>query len=446
MEIQAIRTPGLGDTTYLVTHETVAFIVDPQRDIDRFESEIAALGLDLRCVLETHIHNDYLSGGRQLASRTGAELVIPAGAAPVFRHRPAFHNEDIDLGSLVVRPLHTPGHTPEHVSYVVLIAGEPQAVFSGGSLLVGTAGRSDLLGQERAETLARLQYGSVRRLAVLPDETVLCPTHGAGSFCTVGSAGRLQSTIGDERSTNSALSHDDEESFVSAHLSGLAPYPDYYRHMGPINLRGVAPMPGLDLQSIDPTQLSDLGDDIVIVDGRPATAFANGHIPGSLGIELRSDFGVWVGWMVPFDSPLILVLDQDQDAHEAVRQLARIGFDRVLGVMTGLGGWSGPLETHRVAGTQEFADAVASGAQIVDTRAPTEWMTGTIHGSTLLYVPDIPDVAEDTLDRTRPVWVACATGFRAGITASLLAAQGFEPIVLANGGVPEVLKAMTRDD
>jgi rhodanese-related sulfurtransferase len=242
------------------------------------------------------------------------------------------------------------------------------------------------------------------------------------------------------------LSPGDEETFVAAHLSGLVPYPDYYRYMGPINLRGVAPMPGLDIQSIDPANLPDLGDDIVIVDSRPATSFAHGHIPGSLGIELRNDFGVWVGWMVPFDSPLILVLDPDQDAHEAVRQLARIGFDRVLGVMSGLNGWRGPLETHRVAGAQEFADAVASGAQIVDTRAPSEWMTGTIDGSTLLYVPDIPDVAEDRLDRARPVWVACATGFRAGITASLLAARGFEPIVLANGGVPEVLKAMTEDD
>jgi glyoxylase-like metal-dependent hydrolase (beta-lactamase superfamily II)/rhodanese-related sulfurtransferase len=445
MDIVAIRTPGLGDTTYLVTHDSMAFVVDPQRDIERFEDEISKAGVDLRCVLETHIHNDYLSGGRQLASRSGADLVMPAGAAPAFRHRPAFHNEDIDLGGLVIRPLHTPGHTPEHTSYVAIVDGQPEAVFSGGSLLVGTAGRTDLLGPQRAETLARLQYGSVRRLAGLPDQTRLCPTHGAGSFCTVGSAGRLQSTIGDERSVNTALGHDDEESFVTAHLTGLAPYPDYYRHMGPMNLLGVAPMPGYELPPITPGQMPDLGDDVVVVDARPATAFAEGHIPGSLGIELRSDFGVWVGWMVPFDSPLVPVLEQGQDATEAVRQLARIGFDHVMGVLPGVAGWPGPLESHRVADAVEFAAAASGGEQIVDTRAPSEWGTGTIDGARLLYVPDVLRDAA-SLDPTRPVWVACATGFRAGITASLLAARGFEPIVLAHAGVPDVLKVMDLDE
>jgi glyoxylase-like metal-dependent hydrolase (beta-lactamase superfamily II)/rhodanese-related sulfurtransferase len=446
MEIRPIRTPGLGDTTYLVIHDSVAFIVDPQRDIDRFEEELSGTGADLRCVLETHIHNDYLSGGRQLAARTGAELVMPAGAAPAFRHRPAFHNEDIDLDRLVIRPLHTPGHTPEHTSYVAIVDGKTEAVFSGGSLLVGTAGRTDLLGPERAETLARLQFGSVRRLAGLPDQTRLCPTHGAGSFCTVGSAGRLQSTIGDERAANSALAHHDEDAFATAHLTGLAPFPDYYRHMGPLNLKGVAPMPSYELRTITPGQLHDLGDDVVVVDARPATAFAEGHIPGSLGIELRSDFGVWVGWMVPFDSALVLVLDQDQDATEALRQLARIGFDHVLGVLPGVRGWQAPLESHRVADPREFAAAVTGGEQIVDTRAPTEWLSGTLDGSTLLYVPDILSDAAETLDPTRPVWIACATGFRAGISASLLAARGFEPIVLTNAGVPDVIKVMAAGD
>jgi rhodanese-related sulfurtransferase len=209
-----------------------------------------------------------------------------------------------------------------------------------------------------------------------------------------------------------------------------------------MNVRGVAGMPSLQPGELEESRLADLGDDVVIIDARPAAAFAAGHIPGSLGIELRSDFGVWVGWMVPFDSPLALVLDRDQDTGEALRQLARIGFDRVLGVIPGLDRWRGPLEGHRLAGPEEFAAAATSGEQIVDTRAPTEWETGTIEGSTLVYVPDIPRVVEGTLDPTRPVWVACATGFRAGISASLLAAHGFEPIVLTNAGVPEVLKAM----
>ncbi|MCI0424944.1 MAG: MBL fold metallo-hydrolase [Actinobacteria bacterium] len=446
MEIHAIRTPSLGDTTYLVFHDGLAMVVDPQRDIDRFEDHIAASGADLRLVLETHLHNDYLSGGRHLAKRAGAELVMPAGAAPVFRHRPAFHHEDIDLGSLVVRPIHTPGHTPEHVSYLLVVDGRAEAVFTGGSLLVGTAGRTDLLGRDRAETLARLQFGSVRRLAMLPDHTRVCPTHGAGSFCTVGTAGRSESNIGDEKLTNTALAHADEEAFVATHLSGLTPYPDYYRHMGPMNLAGPEPMPEPSLEPIGEDGLRDLGEDVVIVDTRPAKVFAAGHIPGSLGVELRSDFGVWVGWMVPFGSPLVLVTEKGHDVSEAVTQLARVGFDRVLGFIDGLDEWKEPLQSYRVAAPDEFAEAAVSGAQMVDTRAPSEWQEGTIGGASLLYVPDVAAKADTTLDPERPVWVACASGYRAGITASLLEARGFEPVVLAGAGIPDVLRAMADND
>ncbi|MCC7106423.1 MAG: MBL fold metallo-hydrolase, partial [Chloroflexi bacterium] len=197
MDIRGIRTPGLGDATYILSHAGVGVVVDPRRDIDRFLAVAREMQLQVRYVLETHVHNDYLSGGRELAGETGATLVLPAGAGVAFEHLPAFHQEELGGGAgLTIRPIHTPGHTPEHVSYLVLIDGQPVALFSGGSLLVGAAGRSDLLGQPRARQLAVLQYGSVQRLAALPDEVGLYPTHGEGSFCAASGAGRSVSTIG----------------------------------------------------------------------------------------------------------------------------------------------------------------------------------------------------------------------------------------------------------
>ncbi|HZD24039.1 MAG TPA: MBL fold metallo-hydrolase, partial [Acidimicrobiia bacterium] len=248
--VETVRTEGLGDSTYILTHDGLAVVVDPQRDIDRFEESFVGTGAGLRLVIETHLHNDYVSGGKDLAQKYGAELVMPAGAAPVFRHRPAFHMEDIEVGSMSIRPIHTPGHTPEHTSYLVLIEGKSQAVFSGGSLLVGSAGRSDLLGNARAETLARLQYGSVNRLAALPETVVLYPTHGAGSFCSTSRAGSVSSTIGIERISNPVLAYDNEDTFVKDQLSGLPAFPAYYRHMGPINLTGLG-KPAFEVPVID---------------------------------------------------------------------------------------------------------------------------------------------------------------------------------------------------
>ena len=337
MEVTTIRTDGLGDSTYLLTHDGGGVVVDPQRDVERFEQAVSDTGVDLTHVLETHIHNDYVSGGRELARRTGARLALPAAAGAAFDHFPAFHNEELADGPVVIRPVHTPGHTPEHMSYVILVEEEIVAVFSGGSLLVGSAGRPDLLGDDRAEQLARLQYLSVSRLAELPDDTGLYPTHGEGSFCTASGAGRSTSTIGLERRTNPVLAYPDVEAFVAGELAGLQPFPDYYAHMGPINLMGPESPAPRELDELDP---SDLSGDATLVDIRPRPAYAAGHIPGSLGIEMSDQVAVWAGWLLPFDSPVVLVAQREQDLEEVVRQFGRIGFDDVLGVVYGVEGWA----------------------------------------------------------------------------------------------------------
>lgn len=431
MRVETIRTEGLGDSTHILIHEGIAVLVDPQRDLDRFERVLNDEGADLRMVIETHLHNDYVSGGLAMSRQTGAELLMPAGAAPVFRHRPAFHHEDIDLGPLVIRPIHTPGHTPEHTSYVVVFEGREQAVFSGGCLLVGSAGRTDLLGEERAESLARLQYGSVTRLAGLPDQVDLYPTHGAGSFCTTSDAGDVTSTIGAEKMTNPVLLYQDEDAFVKGQLANLVPYPAYYRHMGPMNVRGV------DEADLSVPEIETIPQDVTVVDARPMERYAAGHLPGALGIELRDSFGTWVGWLTEHNTPLVLVMDPDQDTEEAMRQLARIGYDDVRGIVRHPAGETVALE---VADVRQFADAVMSGAQILDVRAPNEWDESSIEGSILSYVPDVAAETPSGLREEEPVWVLCGSGYRATIAAGILQDRGFDPVVLIEGGATDVLR------
>lgn len=442
MEVRQIRTEGLGDSTYILAHDGLGLIVDPQRDIDRFVSVVDELDVEIRWVFETHLHNDYVSGGLDAAKALGADLILPAGAAPAFRHTPAFHNEEMTHGDVTVRPLHTPGHTPEHTSFLITIAGDEAAVFSGGSLLVASAGRSDLLGAERSDTLARLQYQSINRLARLEDDTLLYPTHGAGSFCSASASSGHSSTIGTERKSNPALQPQSEEEFVQSHLSGLAAYPDYYRYMAPINLAGPEPLVLDPPPTLDENSYDRVSSSAITIDARSKKAFAAGHLSGSIGIELRNDFGVWVGWVTEHNAQLILVMEDGQSLDEAQRQLSRIGYDRVVGVVRDLHEWDRDLESFPTHDVDAFIGRMTEG-QVLDVRAPDEWSDGVLDGSFMRYVPDIYESLPD-LDRDQPVLVACGTGYRASIAASELERQGFRTEVLIDAGVPEVLESLKR--
>jgi rhodanese-related sulfurtransferase len=330
------------------------------------------------------------------------------------------------------------------MSYLVLIDGKPMAVFSGGSLLVGSAGRSDLLGKERADSLARLQYISVNRLAALPDETGLYPTHGAGSFCTTSTAASDTSTIGQEKKTNPVLGYRDEDSFVESQLSGLVPFPSYYKFMGPANVAGAKPFDVFDISDISEEAFERLESEVTVLDARPRADFAGSHLPGSVAVELRDDFGVWAGWVLPYNTPLVLVINPDQDREEAIRQLARIGFDDVRGFISNLTDWSQHLDSYQLTNLAGFITAVTEGAQVLDVRAPNEWREGSVRGSTLMYAPDVINQTPADLDPEHPVWVVCGTGYRANITASVLESRGYQPIVLTEGGVTEALKTMSN--
>jgi len=447
MEVIGIRTASLGDATYILTIGDHAVIIDPQRDVGRFIEILEDRGLTLTHVVETHMHNDYISGGRDLAAKLGADLVLPASSGAGFAFVPAFHQETLDgPPGATILPLHTPGHTPAHTSYLISGAdAAADAVFTGGSLLVGAAGRSDLLGEQYARQLSRLQFGSLQRLGELPDETGVYPTHGEGSFCTASGAGRTTSTIGLEKAENPLFSFSDAESFADNQLGGLVPYPTYYKYMGPINRNGPTALEAATIPEIDAAVLADhIAAGGSVIDGRDRHAFAAGHVPGSIGIEIGDSFAPWAGWLLDWNKPVALVLDPSQNAEDAAVELGRIGLDDVVGVMRGAAAWSeagNDLASYEATSITDLSMALAEGStpQILDVRDPLEWAAGHIEGSVHRYVPDLTAGLPESIDPTAPVWVVCRTGNRASIAAGILEGFGLDILVVAKGGVPDVV-------
>jgi hydroxyacylglutathione hydrolase len=452
MELELIVTAGLGDNSYLIVSGDEAALVDPQRDVGRFLAAADAHGAEIRAVVETHVHNDYVSGALEIRDATGAEVVGPARAGYAFPVRGVAEGDDVKVGDLVLVAMETPGHTPEHVSYAVFEGGSdrPIAVLTGGSLMVGNAGRTDLLGAALTDELTRAQFGTLRRLASLPDDVQVLPTHGAGSFCGAGSAPpERTSTIGRERERNRAMAAADEASFARQQLSGLLAYPDYYAAMAPINRAG----PSLLGTLPRPAALSSeafaarIGSGARIVDARGRVPFARGHIPGSVNVELNDTFASYVGWILPFNSPMVLVLPEPEDEalDEAVTQLHRIGFERLAGFLGGgLDAWraaGNPVRSFPVSGLQELCRAYRAGTatNVIDVRQDVEWNRASIPGSRHVFVGDLPDRLEE-VPRDREAWVICASGHRSSIAASLLDGAGIPTRLVDGTGVKEFLR------
>jgi glyoxylase-like metal-dependent hydrolase (beta-lactamase superfamily II)/rhodanese-related sulfurtransferase len=444
VEIVQFRTPGLGDQSYLLVHEGVGILVDPQRDIDRFLAAADERSVPLRFVLETHLHNDYVSGAEQAARRSGAELVMPAAAAAAYDHTPAFHQEEITADGLTIRPLHTPGHTPEHTSYLVLVDGGPVALFSGGSLLVGTVGRPDLLGMARARTLGRLQHGSIQRLARLPREVGLYPTHGQGSFCSASGADKYTSTIGEELDSNPLLAVPTGDELATRLVAEPMPIPRFYRYMGPANTLGVPEMPATTVSELVAGDLTALPEGTVVVDMRPRVAQAAGHLPGSLLVEIGDDFGSWTGWLAPYGAPIVLVAQPEQDVAAAVTQLAQIGIDSVLGVVRDLGSQASATFDLLTLPQMLAALAAAQAPQVLDVRMPSERADVRMSSALEVFVPELATSTrpvEEAFDVGRTVHVVCASGRRASIAAGFLVAAGCSVAVLTDAGVPDLVGA-----
>ncbi|HEX2130002.1 MAG TPA: MBL fold metallo-hydrolase, partial [Actinophytocola sp.] len=306
--VLTVETPGLGDRSYLAHDGEVALVVDPQRDHERVRAVAANAGVRITHVFESHIHNDYVTGGYQLARATGALYLLNADD-PVAFDRVGLHDGDlVEVGRMRVRALHTPGHTHTHLSFALEEAGgEPVAVFTGGSLLYGSTGRPDLLGPDHTDSLVHAQWRSARRLAAeLPDETAIYPTHGFGSFCSATQSAGHSSTIGAEKASNPALTSD-EQDYVRELLAGLDAFPAYYAHMDPANLAGPAEIDLSPPAEADPSELRrriDAGE--WVVDLRTGTAFAAGHVGGTVNIGLRGQFVTYLGWLMPWGTPVTL--------------------------------------------------------------------------------------------------------------------------------------------
>ncbi len=439
VEILQFSTAGLGDSTYLLRSGEEAAIIDPQRDVDRFRHAIAGRGARLVAVVETHLHNDYVSGGPALAREHGAPYVVPDGAGYELEHRAVRDGEEIRVGSVRLRAVHTPGHTAHHTAYAVLEGSEVRALFSGGSVLVGACGRTDLISPQLTEPLARDQYRSAQLIGRLPGPTAIGPTHGAGSFCSASAAGNeTWTTVERERLRNPAYLARDEDDFVRTQLAGLPAYPAYYRRMAPINRRGATAWEAASPPRIGPAQVGRLGaGGAVVVDLRPRRRFAEEHVAGAISVELDPQFGTYLGWLFPFGTRFVLVADPDQDTEEAARQLGRIGLETIAGVI-GIAEWreaGGRAGSCRVADIDELRLVTRSGGvRVLDVRQDTEWGDGHVPGAHHVHVADLPArVAE--LRGEEPVYVYCQSGYRAMIGASILAAAGITAVAV-EGGFP----------
>jgi glyoxylase-like metal-dependent hydrolase (beta-lactamase superfamily II)/rhodanese-related sulfurtransferase len=426
-EVVTIETLGLGDRSYLIHDGETAVVIDPQRDIGRMLQAAQAAGAGISHVLETHIHNDYVTGGLALAQAAGAAYVVAAAEEVGFSRIAARDGDEIAAGELILTAVATPGHTPGHLSWVLREGqGDPVAVFTGGSMLFGAVGRTDLISPDQTEPLTRAQYRSVRRLAnELPDQVAVYPTHGFGSFCSATPTSGSSSTIGAERRANVAL-NSDEDSFVEELIAGLGAYPRYYAHMGPANRRGPA-APDLSAPRLaDASELRrriDAGE--WVVDLRQRRAFARSHLTGSISVELGDPFATYLAWTIPWGTPLTLVGESPGQVAAAQLQLTRVGIDRLAAAAAGATGdlADGRLSSYEVRDFPALAAAWGRDGQVVlDVRRPDEWRAGHLAGAAHIPFWDLEQRAGEV--PPGEVWVHCASGFRAAIGASLLDRAG----------------------
>ncbi|WP_329241776.1 MBL fold metallo-hydrolase [Streptomyces sp. NBC_01478] len=435
--VDTIEVSGLGNRSYLAGGERAAVAVDPPRDVDRVIAAAARRGVRIAQVVETHVHNDYVSGGLELARLTGAAYLVPAGARVSFARVPVRDGDrtEIDTAAgLTLRALATPGHTPHHTAYALEENGEAVVVFTGGSLLIGTVGRPDLVEPRLTGHLARAQHASAHRLAAeLPDDTAVLPTHGFGSFCSSSQAEGGDTTIGKERASNEALTRDVDD-FVAALLAGLDDVPAYYTHMGPANAAGPEP---LDLTAPAVADAAEIAARLAagewVVDLRNRVAFAAGHVPGAFNFEAEGQLATYLAWLIPWGKPVTLLAESPGQLAAAQRELVRVGMDRPAAAATGEpGGWVREGEELASFRRATFADLArrhpAEGLVVLDVRRASERAGGYIEGSVHIPVHALHRRLDEV--PAGEVWVHCAGGMRAAIASSLLDAAGREVVAV----------------
>jgi hydroxyacylglutathione hydrolase len=426
---------GLGNSSYLVDlGDGRALVVDPVRDPTPYLDLAHQRRLRITHAVETHLHADFVSGSRELAAQ-GARILAARAAELRFPHQGLDDQEELDLGGLVLRAVATPGHTPEHLAWMLLDAGRPLALFSGGALLVGGVARTDLISPDQTEPLTRAAWRSLQRLQALPDDLPVYPTHGAGSFCSAPGNAERTTTIGAERAHNPLLAAPDEHAFQKRLLGGLGSFPPYFLRLREVNRRGPRVLTERDrvLPRLSVQQIPRRVDDgALLVDVRPAAAFAAGHPAGALSIALRSGFATWLGWLVEPDRPLLFVLDQRQDRGELLRQCHKIGYQRLLGEL------AGGMAAWRAAGLPEdhlelVSPEQAGDGSVLDVRQASEVALGHLPGAVTVELGALD--GGDGLP-AGPLTLMCAHGERAMTAASLLERAGRRDLRVVTGGGP----------
>lgn len=432
LEIEPFVAEGLGHSSYVVgLGDGSALVVDPARFPDRQRQVAAERGWRIAWTADTHSHADYISGSPELAAE-GATFLASGGARLELAHRPVVADEIVELAAdIELRAIATPGHTRDHLAYLLLVDGGPAALFSGGSLMVGAVGRTDLLGDEHRDDLARDLFRALRaEILTLPDDLPVYPTHGAGSFCSAPTGSSRTSTIGRERATNPLLAIDDEDEFAKALVAGLGSFPSYFRQLPEINRVGprlydeVPTLPRLDLATVR----GHLADGAVLVDARSIDAYSRAHPRSAISIEHRAVFASWLGWLIDLNRPVVFLLDDASDRADLVRQCLTIGHEAVLGELDGgLAAWT---NAGLPVGSIPLIDPTDMAATVVDVRQDSEWVVG--------HLPDAIHIELGALtDATvpgGPITVMCGHGERAMTGASILEAAGHRDLSVLAGG------------
>ena len=446
MFIETIRIDSLSNSSYVVGSEQSGrcAVIDPVRDVDQYTSIASNHGVRIAYALETHLHNDFVSGARELAAQTGCQVGASASGGTLFPSARLQDGDELDLGEFKLKVLHTPGHTPEHISFLVEEQDEPTAIFTGDALIMGGAARVDLLGSRVAPFLARWLHQTIHgKLLKLPDSVRVYPTHGGGSFCSVApGSDKTFTTIGEEREHNPFAAEAEESSFVKFALAGLGSYPSYYKYMADMNRRGPDVLGGVP-QPASLTPLSvrnQLGENALLVDARQERLFNERHVPGSFAVPFGDTFATWLGWLLPLSQPLILLPPAPAHQDAVVRQLIRIGYDRINGFLAGgFEAWESAhlptesakgldLETMKDLSDQEHAP------MILDVRQRSEYHAGHIKGALNIELGELQEHL-DGLPREIPLITVCAGGMRASMAGGILQRDGRDNVqVLAESG------------
>jgi glyoxylase-like metal-dependent hydrolase (beta-lactamase superfamily II)/rhodanese-related sulfurtransferase len=440
MYFQQFFLSCLAHASYFIGSEGVAAVVDPQRDVEPYLKEAREHGFRIAYVIETHLHADFVSGHRELAALTGAQIYLGARSRASFPHVDVRDGDEIQLGGCRLEFLETPGHTLESISIVVYDEqAKPHAVLTGDTLFIGDVGRPDLGGEPKE--LAAMLYDSLhQKLLKLPDEVEVFPAHGAGSLCGRAMSQDRSSTIGRERRTNYALQAKDKASFVELLTAELPDRPKYFATDVEINRAGAPLLSDLrELQALTPQEVLVAQErGAIVLDTRDDEAFSRGHIPGSVNISLDGQFASWAGTILGLESEIVLLAGDVQQVAESRMRLARVGIEKISGYVDGgFEKWQAaamPVATTRQLDPAAFAAAIAAGnVQVVDVRRDAEWSTGHIEGARHMPLSSLLARLGD-IDRGRPLAVHCKSGYRSAIACSLLQRAGFDDMVDLKGG------------